>query len=247
MRAGVRAGGAPATGATLGRAVVAELAKLRSLPAVALTAAGCALAGALVAGTLAASGTPDLTPVAVALRTVPFVQAGFVLLGVLPVGHEYAGSQHRTSLAAVPRRGLLLGAKSAAAVLTLALVAVATVLITLGVARLVLGSGLPTAGAARLAGAVGYLVLIGLLAHASAVVLRHPMPSLVTVLTLVLVVSPILAGVWEHARWLPDRAATRLYDASDPVLTAGTGLLVALGWVVVIGGAGALRFHRGDG
>src|SRR5690606_9310 len=96
----------------------AELDKLRTLPAAALTVAGTVVTAALVAAALAARAVEEASAasaVDVAVRTVPLAQAGLVLLGALPVGHEYAGRQIQATLAAVPDRRLLLAAKSVAA------------------------------------------------------------------------------------------------------------------------------------
>ncbi|ROR96117.1 hypothetical protein EDD28_0693 [Salana multivorans] len=243
------------------RALAAELDKLRTLPIVLLTVLGTVLAGAVLGAALAASavdGGWDVDAVDATLQAVPFVQAGFVLLGVLPVAHEYAGSQIRTSLAAVPDRSLLLVAKTAATLLVACVTAVGTVAATLAAAWVVLdraagdssdgagSDGGPGEVVRSAAGAAGYLVLIAMLALAVALLLRHLVPALVGTLALVLVVSPLLAMRTDVARWLPDRAAQQLYDASDTVLTPGTGALVALGWVVAIGAVGGARLVRRD-
>ncbi len=205
----------------LGNVVLSELDKLRTLPITLLTVAGTLAVGATIA---AAQRNADL-PVDV----VPYAQAGFVLLGILPVGHEYAGRQSRTSLAAVPARGILITGKTAAAVVVLTLTAI--------IVAAMQGGGRP-------AGAAAYLTIIGLLAHAIALLVRHLVPALVLVLCLVLIVSPLLAGFTEHARWLPDRAAAELYQPTDAALT---GPLIAAVWIAAIGAVAIRRFHRSDG
>ncbi len=66
-------------------------------------------------------------------------------------------------------------------------------------------------------------------------------------LGLVLVLSPLLSGLTEHARWLPDRAGSLLYQpGADTVLTAATGALVLLSWTVATGAAAAAAFLARD-
>ncbi|MBM7479799.1 hypothetical protein ACFP63_07020 [Oerskovia jenensis] len=234
--------------------VAAELDKLRTLPVTVLAVAGTAVVGALIAAAQAAAAADHDLPVGavdVTLRTVPFVVAGLVLVGVLAVSQEHAGRQVATTLAAVPRRGLLVVGKTIAATGVVALTATVTLgacLAAAAVTQRLLDASVVTdgAGAGPLLGAVAYLVLIGVLAHAVALVARHLVPSLVGVLALVLVVSPLLAGATELARWLPDRAATAWFDAGPSTLEGPTATIVALAWVVVVGGAGSWRFVARD-
>ncbi|MFD2795937.1 hypothetical protein ACFS27_20415 [Promicromonospora vindobonensis] len=232
----------------------AELDKLRTLPVPLLAAAGSTVLGAVIAAALTVhlvdQGVP-LSGTTVTIQAVPYVQTGLILLGVLPVAQEYAGGQVRTTLAVVPGRGLLLVGKTIAALVAVvltALVAVGGIVAVTALTHHLLGA--PSAGHGieplPVLGAAGYLALIGLLSHAVALLVRHLIPALVGVLSLVLIVSPLLASLSEHARWLPDRAAMQLYSAADPVLTATTGTLVMLAWIALIGGAAAVVFSRRD-
>lgn len=238
----------------LGDVTAAELDKLRTLPSVTVTILGTILTGALLTAVVVVAGVDrqaQLTGLDALLAVVPFVQVGFILLGALPTAQEYAGHQLRTSLTAVPHRGHLVVSKtvvSASVVALTASVTVAAGVATAPITYLLLGEPQPASGVDLLAliGAAGYLTLIGLFAHAVALLLRHLLPSFVTVLSIVLVISPVLAGLTGHARWLPDRAAAQLYDLTDPVITAATGPLVTLAWIVLIGAAGTIQFIRRD-
>lgn len=230
--------------------VAAELDKLRTLPVTALAVVGTVVVGALIAAAQAgATADQDLpaSAVEVTLRTVPFVVAGLVLVGVLAVSQEHAGRQVATTLAAVPRRGLLVAGKSIAATGVVALAAISTLgacAAAATVTQRLLDAPASTddAGARALLGATAYLVLIGVFSHAVALVVRHLVPALVGVLALVLVVSPLLAGATEHARWLPDRAAAAWFDSGPGARDGPTATLVALAWVVLVGGLGVWRF-----
>lgn len=237
-------------------AIAAEWAKLRTLPAAVATMLGTVAVSGLVASALAADGgagwAAATSPAAIALAVVPYTQAGAILLGVLSVAQEYAGRQIGTTLTTVPGRTRVVAAKTAAALMALAMTAPATLATAFGAAVLVrasTGAGIAAPDAtewAHLAGAALALVLIGLLAHATTLGLRALVPSLSVTLLLVVVLPPVLAGLSDHARWLPDRAVAGLYAPADGILSPLTGTLVALAWIGAIGAAGAVRFVRRD-
>lgn len=238
----------------VGNVILAELDKLRTLPAVLLTAvatvgAAAGIAAAFAAGDGGPGAAESVTDVT--LRMMPYVQAGLVLLGSLPAAHEYADGQIRATLTAVPERGLLVAAKSVAAATAVTLTAAAATGAGAAAAALTWWrAGAPPAagggGGGALLGATAYLALIGLLSYAVALLVRHLIPVLVGVLSLVLIGSPLLAAVTAHARWLPDRAGSQLYAPTDPVLTAATGGLVLLVWTVAVGVGAWVRFVRAD-
>lgn len=236
-------------------AVSAEFAKLHTLPAIRICALATVIACAAIAAGLAFSGDGTApTAEEAVLFAVPFVQACFVLLGVLPMTHEGDGGQLRTSLSAVPGRTTFVLAKTTATAALLALTAAVAMGASIAAALVAsawAAGGTPSEGpdtvgrdGSALAGAAAYLALIGLFAHATALLLRRFVPALVSVLVLVLLLPPFLS-VSEHARWLPSRAGELLYTGSDPVLTAATGALVVAGWIAVVGTAGlaALRLR----
>lgn len=239
---------------TLMNITAAEVGKLRTLPVAVMTTVGTAVIGALVAAALTTQlvdqGLTASTS-SVTIQAVPFLQIGLILLGVLPMAHEHAGGQLRTTLTAVPRRGPLLAGKGIATLLGLALAASATVggvVAATALTRRLLDTppAEDLAGPWPVVGAAAYLVLVGLLAHAVALLVRHLIPALVGTLSLVLIVSPLLAGLTRHARWLPDRAAMQLYGSADTVLNAATGTLVMLAWIALVGGTAAVLFVRRD-
>lgn len=234
----------------LRNATAAELVKLRGLPVAGATVLGTiGVAVALAAGIAASARTP-MTATQAILAIVPFLQIGLILLGVLTVATEYQGNQFRTTLTATPARARLLAAKALAYLVAAGVTSVAAVGAGLVAAAIALAlrdsapaaetNGWPVAGAAL------YLVMIGLLSLALTVLLRALIPSLVAML-LVLIVSPLIGGSTEHARWLPDRAGSLLYlPAADTTLTAGTGALVLLAWIVATATAAAVVFLARD-
>ncbi|WP_051713128.1 hypothetical protein [Actinoalloteichus caeruleus] len=234
--------------------VLAEASKIRTLPAAVRTAAATVLVGALVGVAIAVSAVERTSPVPageVVVGVVSFLQIGVVALGVLTAAHEHAGPQFRTTLVVMPRRGAALVGKAIATVAALLLTAVIAVTAGLAAAHATAYAldglvGETNADLGRVLSAGLYLAMVGLLAHAVAVLVRHLVPALVGVLGVLLVVSPLLAGVTDHARWLPDRAAAQLYQSTDTVLSPVTGTLVALAWIAAIGGVAAVRSVRRD-
>lgn len=234
----------------LARAVAAELAKLVGLPSIVATAAGTVATGAVLGAALASSAPNGTSSTAIVELTIPFVQVGLILLGVLTVGSEYAGRQIATSLVAMPDRPAFLTAKA----LTHLLISLATSAATVGalagsahVALALRGFDAEGTGWRTPLGAVVYLVLIGLFALALSILLRSLLAPLVTALSLVLIVSPLLSGQSEHARWLPDRAGSLLYrPGADAVLTEATGTLVLLAWIMALAVPAAWAFLARD-
>jgi len=150
----------------------AELLKLVTLPALALTAG------------LTWGLTALLALVADGADPIPYVRAGFLVLGVLAASSEYEGGQLRTTLLGTPRRARLQLAKALALALVTTPVAVVTVLL---------------AGA----GGAAYLVLITLLAAGVATVLRHALAGVVVVLGYYYVLGPFVRDRFDDGLWLP--------------------------------------------
>lgn len=238
----------PAHGLGAARALASELLKLATLPEALATSLGTVAVSAGMAALMAGADHAPADAASTVLPLVVFLQIGTVLLGVLATAGEYTGGQIRTTLTATPGRGRLLAAKTAACLLASALTGAAAVAAgSAGAWAVGDGSLLGDVSPWRLAGAAAYLALLGLLAHLLTVVARSPLPPLVAVLGLVLVASPLLGALTEHARWFPDRAGQLLYlPEADTVLSPGTGALILCGWLLVTGGIAALTFSQRD-
>lgn len=191
------------------------------------------------------------------LNAISYGQIGIIVLGVLVATSEYAGGQIRVSLAAVPNRNLFLTAKATA--LLLASLAVAVPTVVLSYLATVMGLGehgritLTTGDIpGHLAGAVGYLVLMSLLAFALGVLTRSTVVPLVGLIALTQAVSTVLVQTVDPlahlARYLPDLAGKLLYaqSPSQDILTATTGGLVMVAWVAGLLLAGHLVLNRSD-
>jgi ABC-type transport system involved in multi-copper enzyme maturation permease subunit len=231
------------------------------------------LVGAAVAATLdgdrcAGGAACDVDPVRASLAGVWVAQIAVSALGVAAVGSEYDTSQIGVTLAAMPRRLLVLLAKTGVvAGLVVGTTAVGTVG-SLVAGRLVLaaegftaasGAPLPDLGAASTvraaAGTVLYLVLVAVLAVGVAAVLRDAATGLATTLA-VLFLFPLLGAMvtdptWQHRlqRYAPMEAglavqATR--DLQDLAIGPWAGLAVLAAYSAAGLGVGAALFLRRD-
>lgn len=227
----------------------AEMGKLRGLPVALAAAIGTVVAAAVLAAAIAGSGTAT-SPGQVVVQGIPFIQVGPILIGVLTVGAEYTGSNMRTSLIATPNRLLLLAGKSTAYLITASItsaIALGAGLLTAKVALALHNMPQEATSAWLTIGAGAYLVLIGLLGLALALLLRSLIPPLVSMLSLAVIVSPLLSTVTSYARYLPDRAGSLLYRPGVGTdLTPGTGTLVLLAWIAAITAVAVTEFRNRD-
>ncbi|MFW6693043.1 ABC transporter permease [Streptomyces sp. MAR4 CNX-425] len=195
----------------------------------------------------------DFDPLFSVLTGVGPGQIAAIVFGTLAVSSEYQSGLIRATLAAVPRRGLLYGAKLAhVAGLTFA-VGLPTTLLSFLVGGAALGDralGLGDDGA--LLGVVGgavYLTLMALLAAGLAAVLRSGIAVLGILIPFVLVVSMVLgvgssAGV---ADYLPDRAGQQVLFADPPTdVPPPAGLAVTALWAGAAVLAGWWTLRRRD-
>jgi ABC-2 type transport system permease protein len=182
----------------------AELTKLRTTP----DAAWLLLVTAIVTGALSAAVCAAATTCGtkVLLSGVYAGQAPLAVLGVLVVSGEYSTGLIHTTLAAVPNRATVMGAK---AVVVAAVVGVAAT----GMSLVGLVQGIELCAAAR---AVAYLILISLLSVGVAAVVHDSAVAIGSVLAL-LYLPPILAPLMANPHVVEELAPM---TAGLPVLTA---------------------------
>jgi ABC-2 type transport system permease protein len=196
----------------------AEWTKLRTAPGTVwllLAVAALTVAvGTVAAGTVRCRyGGCPVDPAKVSLTGVELSQAVVAILAVLTIGGEYSTGMIRVSLAAVPRRGAVLVAKTAVLAGVVGLAAIPGVLGSLLAGRLILpGHGFTTAhgypalsltdGAVlrAAAGSVLYLVLIAVLGLGTAAAVRDS-PSATGIVLGLLYLLPILTQVVSEPGW----------------------------------------------
>lgn len=228
----------------------AELIKLRSLPALVATVAATVAAAAVLAVAITVSRTALSAGQAV-LQSVPYLQVGLILIGVIGVGTEYTGNTMRTTLRATPNRLLVLACKVVAYLITASITSATAIGASLLAARIAQASRasahMGRTDTRLLVGAGAYLVLTGLLSLVTALLLRSLIPPLVALLSLVLIVSPLLKALTNYAWYLPDRAGSLLYQPeAGAALTPGAGTLILLAWIATITAAALTEFHNRD-
>lgn len=193
-------------------ALYAEWTKLRTLTAtgwllVGAVAATVGVSAAVAAATHQSAGGSGQDPTKLALTGIDVGQAVIAVLAVLAISEEYRTGMIRTTLAAIPHRLLLLGAKAANVSVLTFVAGLFAVIGCLIAGRLMLpASGLnPAHGyalvsitrAATIRAAVGsviYLTLIGLLALGIATAIRDTAVSIGAALA-ILYLPPLLAQV----------------------------------------------------
>lgn len=257
------------------RAVAVELYKCVTLPggragsAVALLGSiALTVLNATTARRALASGHPELladsSPFETAFAAMPLGTVGAVVLGVIAIGSEHSpnspdaggGRQIGVTLTALPHRIDLLAAKAVAIVLLVAGLAVVTMPVTVGIARLIVGEWAAetvTLGDAvvRCLGGALYWTLTGLMALAITTLTRSTaVPMVVLIMNSSLVsFSLVLTNLTPLAHWLPDLAGRRLFGGLATVeggLDAVPGAWVMAGWTAALLLVAAAVFQRRD-
>ncbi len=230
--------------------VVSEWTKLRTVRSTFWTLFVGAILGiglsALISGVSASHYYSDVViratwdPVGRSIRPLLLAQLAFAVLGVLTVTAEYSTGMIRTSLAAVPRRSMMMTAKmTVSAIVTLAVgevVAFASFL----VGQALIHSVQPTAPYATLGqhnvlrvviGAGLYLALVGLLASGFAVLLRHAAAGIAVIVAMLFIVPGLAAALpasWSQPieEYWPTNAGTEVYSLThgSHALSAWAGL-----------------------
>ncbi|MFJ9967893.1 ABC transporter permease subunit [Streptomyces avermitilis] len=203
----------------------------------------------------------NFSPLFAGLYGVPLGQLALVVFGVLLVGSEYSSGSIRTSLSAVPQRGLLYGGNVLAGTLAALGGSTVTVIITFAGAQAALGpygitltaDGIPTA----VAGAIAYLTLICTLSMGIATIVRSSAISLGVLLPLLFLGSQGLGNVpalKPVLQYLPDQAGLELERSAGPpgdgrfgpAYGPGTALVILLAWTAAALVGGYLVLRRRD-
>ncbi|MCM3263137.1 ABC transporter permease [Streptomyces thermoviolaceus] len=194
-------------------------------------------------------------PTLVSFAGMTLGQLAMIVFGVLVVSTEYSTGMIRTSLAAVPRRGMFLASKVAVATALALVVGMATSFAAffLGQAMLgPLGTSLGEPGVLRaVVGGGLYMTLIAVFSMGIATMLRSPLLSLGILMPFFFLISNILGNVSatkKVGRFLPDQAGSRIMEvvpraADDTPYGPWGGLGIMVLWVVaaLAGGYAVLR------
>ncbi|WP_163582850.1 ABC transporter permease [Gracilibacillus saliphilus] len=224
----------------------AELDKLVTLPLVWLTLMctfilNLVLAAAFTtAGLRGAAGTQSILNIG--LAPMGYLQAGFIILGILATCSEYTGGQIRTTLITIPWRGFQLSTKH-----------LALAIVTIPMAFIIAASGVLYAFIMMrdtalvieidnmiktLVGATGYLTLTTLLSAAIGALFRRTTPALVVLLGHYFIVSPLLRDFLPSIKnYFPDTAGYYMYMSPPSneinILTPMQGAGISMLWTLI--------------
>lgn len=201
------------------RAIKAELSKMYSLPII-WFALGCTfIVNLILAYAFSNAGLQGLTSIQstleIGLASVSYSQAGFIVFGILTVCSEYIGGQIRTTLTAMPRRGMQIFAALLA--LTVVLFPASFVISSSGVLLthiLFGGSGASIEWGnlmSAIMGVSGYLTLTTLIGAAIGIVLRRMLPAVAVTLGYYFIVGPLVRDQADFAKYLPDTAGVVMW------------------------------------
>ncbi|SDL50678.1 hypothetical protein SAMN05216191_103318 [Paenibacillus jilunlii] len=184
-----------------------------------------------------------------------YLQAGFIILGILAACSEYSGGQIRTTLSTIPWRGLQLSSKYLAlAIITMPvafIIAASGVIYTFIMMRdTALGIEIDTM-IETLIGATGYLTLTTLLSAAIGALLRRTTPALVVLLGYYFIVSPLSRDFLPSIKnYFPDTAGYYMYmpPSSDEinVLTPMQGTGISMIWTLIFITAAIVFYCKRD-
>lgn len=184
-------------------------------------------------------------------------QLAMIAFGVLVVSGEYSTGMIRSSLGAVPQRGVFMACKVAVTGLLVLAVGMLTGFVTFFVGQALLGDlgasiGDPGVLRAVFGGGL-YMALIALFAVGVTFVLRSPLLAFGILMPFFFLISNILGGVDATktvAQYLPDQAGTTVMSVVPETLNRPYGpwggLLIMLAWVVVALVAGYLVLRQRD-
>ena len=212
---------------------------LLCLVAVPVTVAGVGIAATAAIGRLQAAEA-DYDPAVLAFYGLNFGHVAVIVLAVLLTAGEYGRSTVHTSLLAVPRRGVFLGAKVLVGAGLVLVAATLAALASFFGTQALLGPAavaLPDSGVLRstIAAAL-YPTLLAVVCMGLAIVLRDQAATLGLMIPFFFLVSPLLElvpGLRTAAVFLPDRAgqvAVRLHAREIDVFGPLAGLGVLALW-----------------
>ncbi|MGD9482284.1 ABC transporter permease [Streptomyces sp. TRM70308] len=201
---------------------------------------------------LAPTDQATFDPVFTSFAGMSLGQLAMIAFGVLLVANEYSSGMIRASLAAVPQRGLFMGAKLLVGTVLVFVVGMVTSFLSFFLGQAMLGDlatsiGEPNVLRAVVGGGL-YMTLIALFAMGITWMLRSAILSFSILIPLFFLVTPILGAIpatQDAAQWLPDQAGTMIMTVVAPDRPYGPwgGLLVMVAWVVaaLIAGYATLR------
>jgi ABC-2 type transport system permease protein len=216
---------------------------------------------------------PDLAGVVLtggsAFSPLPFTAVFMGIMGVFAFGHEYRHGTILPTLTAVPKRGSLVFAKALVIAVWALVLAVVSVLINWGLAKLLAGDSLPITSdqmGPALLGYLGFVVLWGLLGLGLGSLLRNLPAAMVLLFVVPLVVEPLLGALTmipaleslrEYVNYLPFTSGNAMSQTvSTEAVAPGASFgdqpsravssLTFTAWVAALFALATTLFHKRD-
>jgi ABC-2 type transport system permease protein len=244
-----------------------EFTKIRSVRSTWITlamvfVAGLASSASVAAGNRNNAGQASFDPTAISLVGTAYVdELIIVVIGALVITSEYGTRMMGTSLAAMPRRGVLYTAKAIVLACVTLVIALVTSFASFFAGQAVLasthaGASITSPGALRavLLTAV-FVTFVAMLAFGLGGVIRHTAGAICGLFGMVFVIPLISSALPASAqnavvRWLPGNSAFYPIIATKPVGTHLFGpygeLAIFAGYAAIAVAAGAVTFLRRD-
>jgi ABC-2 type transport system permease protein len=188
-------------------------------------------------------------------------QLVIVVLGALTLTAEYSTGMIRTSLTAMPRRGVVYAAKAVVFTVVALVVTFVAAFVSFFLGQALLASTHDTATLSQpnvlraVVGSALYVTLCGLFAFAIGAILRHTAGTITAVIGLLFVI-PILVHLLPQSwyqdveRWLPDAAGRALSVTVGPppshLFSAWNQFIVFAVYTAVLLVVGGVLFRRRD-
>ncbi|GFN33172.1 ABC transporter permease [Paenibacillus xylaniclasticus] len=214
-------------GRDMSRAILAELSKLCSLPITWYILGSTLMVNLALAYAYSNAGLQGFmsmqSTLEIGLASVSYSKAGFMLFGILTVCSEYNGGQIRTTLVAMPHRGIQIMA--AIATLTAMLIPAACVVSSSGVllAQTVFGDDRHSIAGENLVSSIlgvsVYLTLTALISAAIGIIMRRMLPALAIILGYYFIAGPFIRGKAQLAKYLPDTTGVVMWSAQPDHVT----------------------------
>jgi ABC-type transport system involved in multi-copper enzyme maturation permease subunit len=248
--------------------IKSEVLKIFTLPSTAITVGLTVVAGLLVTGLVAHSSLHHAAPWYNGFDPTQEALTGLIVAGLtggvfgaLLITGEYSSGTVRTTLAATPKRPLLIGAKIAVTATVTVVFCEVLSFISFWLGQAILsGGGAPSAalsspGALRAVSMTGlFIALMALMSFGFGLVFRSTAGAIAAFAGVVFVLPLVMRGISEpDARYMPTNILVNSVMSTVPqrggpvsALSPGVGLLLMALYAVIVLAAGVVLFTRRD-